>query len=156
MRFVFLCLLASASFLPAPAAEVELTRVWPGWREAQSFERIREFFSGKEYSGKQIVVRSHPEERGGFYFLTRVKNSGASVPDAKFSLQVIAASDPVPKTFSFPATLPGGTSVFNLGLTGPDWTDRKTPPVAWKLELLRGDGQVIASEKSFLWELPAK
>ena len=156
MRFVLLCLLATLGVTGAPAADVEFTRVWPGWREGQSFERIREFFSGTEYSGKQIILRSHPEERGGFYFLTRVKNSGANVSAAKFSLQIIAANDPLPKTFSFPATLPAGTTVFNLGLTGPDWTERKTPPVAWKLELVRDDGQVIASEKSFLWELPAK
>lgn len=156
MRFVLLCLLATLGVMAAPAAEVEFIRVWPGWREAQSFERIREFFSGHEYSGKQIILRSHPDERSGFYFLTRVQNSGPGVSAVKFSLQIIAANDPLPKTFSFPATLRPGTSVFNLGLTGPDWTDRKTPPVAWKLELLGDDGHVLASEKSFLWELPAK
>ena len=67
---------------------------------------------------------------------------------------MIAPNDPLPKTFSFPTSLPAGTTVFDLGLTGGDWVDPKNPPVAWKLELLREDGQVIATAKSFLWEKP--
>jgi len=156
MRFVLTCLFALTAPVVSRGAEVEFVRVWPSWREAKSFERIPEFFTGREYTGSQIIVRSHAETRDGFYFLARVKNPANAVPGAKFSLQVIAPHDPLPKTYSFPAALPAGTSVFNLGLTGIDWADRKNPPVAWKLELLREDGQVIATAKSFLWEQPAK
>lgn len=156
MRFVFLCWFGLAAAIGVRGADVEFTRVWPSWRDAESFERVPEFFTGKEYTGRQIVLRTHAEERGGFYFLARIKNSASPVSAAKFSLQVIAPNDPLPKTFSFPATLPAGTSVFSIGLTGPDWTNRTDPPVAWKLELQREDGHVIATAKSFLWEKPAK
>jgi hypothetical protein len=156
MRFVLLCLLGLAAAIGARGAEVEFTRVWPSWRDAESFERVPEFFTGKEYTGRQIILRTHAEERGGFYFLARVKNPNGLLSGAKFSLQVIAPNDPLPKTFSFPTALPAGTSVFSIGLTGPDWTNRKDPPVAWRLELLREDGQVIATAKSFLWEKPEK
>jgi len=44
--------------------------------------------------------------------------------------------------------------VLNLGLTGTDWPDAKTNPVAWKLDVLAADGRVLASEKSYLWEKP--
>lgn len=142
--------------LRAAAAEVELVRVWPAWRDAESFERISEFFTGKENEGREIVLRTHADARSGYYFLTRVKNSGSALSNAKFSLQVITATSPEPKTFSFPAAVAAGAHVFHLGLTGVDWPDRKNPPVAWKLELVREDGQVVATAKSFLWEKPAK
>lgn len=156
MRFVLLGLLWLAAAIGVHGAEVEFVRVWPSWRDAESFERVPEFFTGKEYTGRQIVLRTHPEERGGFYFLARLKNPAGALSSAKFSLQVIAPNDPRPKTFSFPTTLPAGTSVFSIGLTGPDWTNHQDPPVAWKLELQRDDGQVLATAKSFLWEKPAK
>jgi hypothetical protein len=156
MRFPLLALLALVAVAASRAADVEFIRVWPGWRDAESFERVSEFFTGRENSGGQVIRRTHPKERDGFYFLIRVKNPAGAVSSAKFSLQVIAPGDPLTKKFSFPASLPAGTTVFNLGLTGSDWTDRKNPPVAWKLELIRDDGQVLATEKSFLWEMPAK
>jgi hypothetical protein len=156
MRSVLACFFVLAAGLAARGADVDFVRVWPGWRSAESFEHISEFFTGRENTDREIIVRTHTEVRGGYYFLARVKNSGAALPGTKFSLQIIAPNNPQPKTFVFPATLAAGTSVFSLGLTGPDWTDEKNPPVAWKLELLRGDGQVAATAKSFLWEKPAK
>jgi hypothetical protein len=156
MRFALVCLFTFAAVVGARGAEVEFQRVWPGWRDADSFDRVLEYFTGKEYTGQEIILRTQAKERGGFYFLARVKNPGPAVVPVKFKLQIVAPNDPAPKTFSFPANLPAGTSVFNLGLTGADWTDQKNPPVAWKLELLREDGQVMATEKSFLWEHPAK
>ena len=58
-------LLGSAGLVRA--AEVEFVRVWPGWRDSQSFERISEYFTGQENTGSQVVLRSHPEIRPGFY-----------------------------------------------------------------------------------------
>jgi hypothetical protein len=157
MRFAFaaVCLLLAATG-SVRAADVEFVRVWPGWRDAESFERISEYISGRENTGRATVLRSRSGERGGYYFMARVKNSAAALADAKFSLQVIAPDNPVAKAFTFPATLPAGTTIFHLGLTGADWADPKAQPVAWKLELVRADGQVLATSKSFLWEKPAK
>ena len=43
------------------------------------------------------------------------------------------------------------------GVTGADWPgEKKAHPVAWKLALLAADGRVLAEQKSFLWEKPAK
>jgi hypothetical protein len=157
MRSVFAALIFLAALvLPASAAEVSFVRVWPAWRDAKSFERVSEFFTGKENQGGDIVLRTQANARSGYYFMTRVKNSGTALSNAKFSLQIIAPNDPQPKTFSFPATLKSGTSIFQLGLTGTDWTDPKNPPIAWKVELLQEDGRVVATAKSFLWEKPGK
>ena len=138
------------------AAEAEFVRVWPQWRDADAFDRIGEYFGGKESTEKEIVLRTHAEPREGYYFLVRVKNA-AALAGAKFELQVIRPDAPEPKTFSFAVDVRAGGAVFELGLTGADWPKGKDAhPVAWKLALLAADGRVLADQKSFLWEKPAK
>lgn len=154
--FLLLVGFVCAAIAPLCAAEVELTRVWPGWRDAESFERITEFFTGKENSGKQVILRTRPEARSGYYFLVRAVNPSGQVAGAKFVLQVITPTKPAAQTFTFPAQLAAGTTIFNLGLTGEDWPGADATPVAWKIELLTGDGRTLATQKSFLWEKPAK
>jgi hypothetical protein len=139
----------------AAAAEVEFVRVWPGWRDADSFDRIGEYFGGGKNHG-DVVLRTHAEAPAGYYFLVRLKNA-AAVPDAKFILRVIRPDTPEAKTFTFPAAVPATGAVFQLGLTGADWPKGKLAhPVAWKLELQSADGRVLAAQTSFLWEKPAK
>ena len=149
-------LFSVASLLVAQAAEVEFVRVWPGWRDAESFVRISEYFSGEENFGREVVLRTHPDQRAGFYYLVRVKNSGAKITGAKFVLHAISPSAPEPKMTTFAADIPTRSEVFLLGLTGPDWISRDVHPVAWKLELRSADNQVLASGQSFLWEKPPK
>ncbi len=147
-----------ASFTPAWAGEggAEFVRIWPGWRDAESFERIGEYFGRGENSSGQIVLRTQPETREGFYFLVRVKST-VPLAAAKFALSVIRPDAPEPKAYSFPAVLPAKETVFQLGLTGAAWPGGKPAnPVAWKLTLVAGDGRVLAEHKSFLWEKPAK
>lgn len=144
-----------ASFTIAHA-EVSFVRVWPGWVDADAFDTISEYFTGREHTGKRVIQRSHPDARPGFYFLARVANTGADISNARFALHVILPGNPEPKTFTFPASLPARSTVFQLGLTGPDWPDRDIHPVAWKLELLSATDELLASEQSFLWSKPAK
>ncbi len=140
----------------AHGGEVEFKRVWPGWRDAESFERIGEYFGRAENPGREIIARTQPGERGGFYFLVRVK-SAAALPNARFELRVVRPDAPDPQAFTFPASVPVKETVFQLGLTGVDWPDgKKASPVAWKLSLLAADGRVLVEHKSFLWEKPAK
>ena len=138
------------------SAEVEFVRVWPEWRDAVSFERVSEYFTGQENTGSQVVRRTHPETRAGFYFLARVSNSGAAQPSAKLVVFVIKPDSPQTKVYTFPVELPAGSTVFNLGLTGADWAGPKAHPVAWKVEVVATDGRVLAVQKSFLWEKPDK
>jgi hypothetical protein len=156
MRFVlgFLCLFA---MMPrVRGAEVEFVRVWPGWRDADTFDRISEYFGGPEVTGKQIVRRTQPEARAGYYFLLRVKTV-AALPAAKFEVDVIRATAPDVKKYTFPVALPAPETVVQLGLTGAEWPEgRSAHPVAWRVVLLAADGHVLAERKSFLWEKPAK
>lgn len=146
------CFVVSA----ARSAEVEFVRVWPGWRNAESFESITEYFTGRENHGREVVLRTHPDARAGFYYTVRVANTGRDHPNASFALHVITPDSPDPKVHRFTVDLPARSAVFQLGLTGPAWPDAETHPVAWKLELRTADGTLLAASQSFLWEKPAK
>ena len=156
MRFLFALALLVSSVIGAHGADVEFLRVWPGWREAESFDRISEYFGGGENTGRHHVLRTQDKTRGGYYFLVRVKNASA-LTGAKFDLSVIRPDLPEPKTYHFAADVPAKETVFQLGLTGSDWpAGNKANPVAWKLALVGADGRVLAEQKSFLWEKPPK
>lgn len=158
MRFVLHgCLIFLGLVSATRAADAEFLRLWPQWRDAASFERIGEYLGRPENHEREIVLRTHAETRAGFYFLVRVKHA-AALSGAKFVLHVIRPDAPAVVDFTFPATdAPAGETVFQLGLTGADWPGgQKTQPVAWKLELLGADQRVLAEQKSFLWEKPAK
>jgi len=156
MRSALAGLLFLVAATLARAAEVEFVRVWPAWRDADSFDRVSEYFGHGENQGSRIVLRTRADTRAGYYFLVRLAHTTA-VANAKFELQIIRPDAPEPKAFSFPATAAAGSTVFELGLTGPDWPNGKDAhPVAWKLALVAGDGRVLAEQKSFLWEKPAK
>ena len=138
----------------ASAAELTIIHVYTGWRTAASFKRISEYLDGKENTGGEAVLRTHPDQRGGFYFLVRAANPGAA-KRIKANLEIITTANAKPVSYTFSPELKAGDTVFHLGLTGADWPDAKVNPVAWKLELLDADGHVLATEKSYLWEKPA-
>ena len=156
MRSILLLLATLILGLPATASAqgVEFTRIWPAWRDTASFVRISEYFGGKENSGRQTMLRTHPESRDGYYFLTRVKNEGTPRAGLRFVLEIITPDSPQPKTFTFPASLPARSHVFNLGLTGEDWPGEDVHPVAWRLRLLDAEDNVLSSSHSFLWQMP--
>jgi hypothetical protein len=157
MRSLFALLVFTALGLTSlRAADIEFVRVWPGWRDAESFERISEYFTGEEKTGREVVLRTKPDERAGFYFLVRVANASEPITGATFVLKVISPSGPEPESTSFPADIPRKSKVFLLGLTGSDWPNSEVHPVAWKLELRSADDTLLASSQSFLWAKPAK
>jgi hypothetical protein len=136
------------------ANDVSFVRVWTGWREIDPFMRISEYFNGRVNVGERIILRTHAEARAGFYFLVRVKTSRPLITGAKFVVQVVVPASPLPETFVFPTNIPAGGKVCELGLTGSDWPGKKTFPVAWKVDLLAADGQLLATQESFLWSKP--
>jgi hypothetical protein len=152
-----LCLLLALA-LPSSgrAASLEIVRVFTGWRDAVSFQRVTEYLDGRENTGGITVLRSRPSERAGYYWLVRLKNGGAALPGAKFELQVITPAAPEAKTFRFSADIPAGSPLYQLGLTGADWPGPKARPVAWHLQVLAADGTTLIAKESFLWEMPGK
>ena len=156
MRRILAFLVIATLARTAAAADVSFVRVWPQWHEADAFDRISEYFGGKENDGRQVVVRTHAEQRAGMYFLIRVKSANA-IPGGKLVLEIIRPDAPDPKTFSFPVDIPAKSTVVQLGLTDGDWPGgRQAKPVAWKLSLTDSAGQNLVTQKSILWEKPAQ
>jgi hypothetical protein len=150
---VLVLLIATAKSL---AADVEFLRVWPGWRNADAFDRIGEYFGGRENTGRQLVLRTQGATREGYYFLVRVK-SATALEGVTFEVHLIRPDTPETKTYRFDVAVPAKETVFQLGLTGRDWPGgEQAHPVAWKLALVGRDGRVLAEQKSFLWEKPAQ
>jgi len=135
------------------AGELQVVRVMPQYQPADAFVRISEYFSGKENTGGATILRTQPAQRAGYYFLVRVKTT-APVEVAWIETQVISPAAAEPRTDSFAVSLPAGSHVIKLGLTGTDWPGPKARPVAWKLRILGADGKELASEQSFLWSKP--
>ena len=150
-----LILLVTSSF--CAAADLTIVRIWPGYRTAESFERISEYVGKDEDARNHFILRTQPDVRAGYYFLLRFKNTGAAITDAKIELQVITPFAPEPKTYNFSSTLAPGSHVLNLGLTGADWPGKpKDEVVAWKLRLLSPSGTELGKAQSYLWSLPDK
>ncbi len=155
MRALLFCLLFPVAAI-AGEGEVAFVRIWPGWRDAESFDRISEYFGRERDASGPNLLRTEPKVRAGFYFLVRVR-CAAPTAAARFELSVIRPDSPDPQTFSFPAALSAKEAVYQLGLTGVAWPEgRKASPVAWRLALFAGDGRLLAEHKSFLWEKPAR
>jgi hypothetical protein len=146
-------------FVPAvstSAADLEIVRVFAGWRSTDSFLRLSQYFGASENMRNARVQRSQPAEHAGYYWLVRVKNHNAAVAGAKFELKVISPASAEEQTFVFAANIPSGSFVYELGLTGSDWPGAKARPDAWHLSLLAADGTTLLARESFLWELPVK
>jgi len=155
MRFAALNLCLLAVIAPiSRAADISFVRVWPEWREADSFMSISEYITGREATGGWTIFRTHKDSRTGFYFLARIRNPGPEARGGTLFLQVITPDSAFPKVFSFPADIPKGEHVFELGLTDGDWRGKRVHPVAWKVELRDPGGRTLAGKASFLWEKP--
>ena len=154
MRFILLCCAALLAPLTLQADDLKIVRTWPGYRTAESFMRVSEYFTGRENSDGETYLRTQPKERAGYYFLSRVKNSGAAMQEAQLTLQVITAKAPSPVTFSFKVEVPRGQHVFQVGLTGSDWAGAGDNPVAWHLSIADSTGRVLVTDQSYLWSKP--
>jgi len=158
MRFIAALLFLVSTVFSAAAASptaVNVVRLWTGYRTADSFERISEYFTGRENPGRQTVLRSQPASRAGYYFLLRLANTASAPTEATVELQIIAPTSPEPRKYTFKTTLPIGTHVVSLGLTGADWPSQANP-VAWLIVVRATDGTELVHQQSFLWAKPDK
>jgi hypothetical protein len=144
--------LALAAPVLASAAEVKLVRVWPEYRETSRFVRIAEYFGGKE-KAPELIVRSQPDSRAGYYFLARFRSAEA-LPGSILVLEYFLPGEDQARVQFFPVDLPKGSRAVLAGLTGADWPGARIEPTAWRLRLLGPAGTEVVREQSFLWSLP--
>jgi len=134
----------------AQAGDISFERVWPGYRTADSFTRIGEYFGGEERHPGQTILRSRPGERAGYYWLVRTRAEHAP-PGTRFVLEIIPADSTAITRHEFPVIIPAGSHPTLLGLTGADWPGPDHRPTAWRLRLVDVTGESLVSVQSFLW-----
>jgi hypothetical protein len=150
---LFLAILLGFGPLSLAAEEVPSAKVAAAYREAKQFYRISEFFTGRERTGGDIVLRSDLEERAGYYFTVRLPHYPYKEETADaIHLQVILPGDVEATLFKFPlGPHRKRNPLILVGLTGQDWPDAKAVPLAWQITFFGSDGQILARQKSFLW-----
>jgi len=124
------------------------------FREHYDFVRISEYFSGKENTSGQIILRSQENHRTGLYFHVLFRDGGTVMPVQNHQLifKILDSESIDFKTHSFdvsPEILQNGRIL--LGLSGEDWTSPQTIPIAWHLELQSKNGKILADTQSYLW-----
>ena len=149
-RSLFLALPAVILLAGITRADVDLVRIWPGYRDAESFTSVAEYFGGADSKSNRIALRTNPAQRDGFYWLIRVK-SDETITDGLIRLEVVRTGAIEPIVHEFPATVRAGSRAVSLGLTGADWSDSTEAPVAWRITLLSAEGEVLMTSSSFLW-----
>jgi len=150
-----LLLLTACASVSAQSGEPGIGRVWTEYRTAASFERIRDYFRQGSAGEDRRVIRTRDGVRDGYYFLLRVENGRVPLPDARIEISVIMPGSVEPRLFAFRTDVPDKAIVLNLGITGEDWPDARTRPLAWRIRLANAGGSTLAESHSFLWSDPA-
>ena len=153
MRFPALLLALTLGCASVSASGVQVVRILPEYMPADSFVRISEYFNGKENTRGATVLRTQPKSRDGFYFNLRTQTA-APIELVWVILEIITPASAETRVESFAVSLPKGSHLVRLGLTGKDWPNAKDRPAAWKLRILGVNGAELAKEQSYLWSKP--
>jgi hypothetical protein len=144
--------LALLSFSSLGLSETRIRSVSEAYWTAPDFSRIPEYFTGKEYQGNQVIVRTQ-DARAGLYFILELNEALEKLPkNCEVFVEVVRSDEPEAKLYklSIPNETKGRKEVL-LGITGEDWDSPKIKPVAWHIEIKDSTGKLIASKQSFLW-----
>jgi hypothetical protein len=152
----FLFLLATCFWASGlAAAEIKVVRASAEYRDERQFARISEFFTGRENTGSDVILRSQPGEREGYYWTIKLKRFPyrEEVENA-VRLEVVVPGDIEATLFSFPlGPAKRRNPLLLIGLTGDDWPDPTALPLAWRISFLNAEGNLVAQAKSFLWSI---
>ena len=148
-----LILLALWAGVSSAFANLELVRVWPGYRDAASFTSASEYFQGPAAKSELTAQRTAPDQRAGYYWLVRTK-SDSSLAGTIIRLEVTRQGSTEPQLHEFKFDIARGNHAVPLGLTGPNWPDPTEVPIAWRLTIISADGSALAAQSSFLWQDP--
>lgn len=146
--------IAVATKTPALAFRYVTWKVEP----KSDFQRISEYFGGAEDTGGDTVVRTHPEERAGLYFITALEWSSRLPLGAVATIELVTTDRPEPQKYALlipPVNRPAYLREIRLGITGADHpVGVKSTPVAWKITLRDPKSlEVLATAQSYLWSL---
>ena len=134
-------------------ANSDLKSVSLRYYKTSDLTRLPEYFTGKEFSGNTLFIRSK-EDRDGLYFSFRIPVAlVTSQEKCQVELSILRKGNSENETFSFslPTNLKDKKEIF-LGLTGSDWLLANDKPIAWRLIIKNSLGSTLFLKKSFLWD----
>lgn len=153
MKNILICFVLLSITSPLDS-EIEIKLVQTRYFLEEDFSRIREYFKGKEFSGRRLAVRTQSDQRTGFYFVLTLSRNAAALPsETKVRIEVITEEELTARSFEFelPLKRPFTRDLF-LGLTGSHWPNPNTVPLAWNISLIGPSEEIIDQQKSFLWK----
>ena len=116
------------------------------------FLRIPEIFTGKEFTGSRVIVRSSTFRRGLYFSIPLEKKSSAIRKGKRVELQLVDTTSLFSRNFSFslPELSYSQKDLF-IGITGADWNQAAMKLVAWKVEIFDSSKEPLFSSQSALW-----
>lgn len=133
----------------------QLNYVYPVWQEAEDYKRISEYFTGKERTGGDVVLRTERAVREGLYFRIGLPWGEKAPEYARVQVEYLRSDEPRVRTEEFVLSSSGGPfSEVRLGLTGTAWPEKRLRLVAWRVTLRDEAGRPLAQTQSYLWGLP--
>lgn len=125
------------------------------WKEEADFKRISEYFTDKENTGSNVVVRTDNEVRSGLYLVLNL-DSGSVIPEGSVAeLRYFHPKKSGKQIVRW--TLPEFNAAWHrelqLGLTGNDWGSAlsKKRPSAWQITIVAPDKTLLVRRNSYLW-----
>ena len=150
--FSLLCISCASTKKPV-LTSVTILDIKPRYIEAEAFMRVGEYLTGKENLGNRVIVRTDRNERAGYYFVLILDGQVRDLPAGTYiegEIYSPESLDAQEHTFKLPSKLPKNNEIF-IGLTGEDWPNQSATPAAWRFTIKNSNGEVLATEKSYLW-----
>lgn len=150
--FSLLCISCASTKKPV-LTDVAILDIKPRYIEAEVFKRAAEYLTGKENLGNRIIVRTDSSERAGYYFVLILDEQVRDLPAGTYiegEFYTPKSLDAQVHTFQLPSKLPKSKEIF-IGLTGEDWPNPSATPAAWRFTIKNSNGEVLTTEKSYLW-----
>ncbi len=149
------CISCASSPRKPTVSTVTIKEIKPRYIDQQEFMRISEYMTGNEYQGDRVILRTHPEQRSGYYFTLILDEDVQRLPAGTTILGEFytpKSLDVQQHSFTLPAKRPKTNEVF-IGLTGEDWPVLNAVPGAWRFTIKDANGKVLGSKQSYLWSM---
>ncbi|MGB0371861.1 MAG: hypothetical protein ACPGN3_11035 [Opitutales bacterium] len=149
LSFILVGLLC-ASDLFSQSIQTVTTR----YQVANDFKTISSYFTDGDNTGPRIINRTQEDDWDGLYFIIEFTDRPETF-EKKISvvIDVLTAFSPKPRQYAFTLSEPDTfTWEGYFGITGTDWTDQETRPLAWKISIKDFEGNLITEKQSFLWK----
>jgi hypothetical protein len=129
-----------------------VTKIQTQFLTEYDFLRIPEIFTGKEFTGSRVIVRSSPARKGLYFSIPLGKKSANIRKGKRVEVQLIDTTSLLSRNFSF--SLPEFSYTKKdlfIGITGSDWNQSAMKLVAWKVEIFNFSKEPLISRQSALW-----